>query len=201
MTQRPENPGAASQVKVVRLPGLPGIWVFVLADMGFFALLFLSYVLEQSSHAEIFTQSQRTLNVGLGLTNTLILLSSSWFVALAVHATRNKQQKWVTRFLFLAILCGLSFVTIKIVEYNAKFRAGISILTNDFYMLYFAITTLHLLHVIVGTVVLIIITNKAKRGGYHPGNTLGIETGATYWHMVDLLWVMIFPLFYLASWR
>lgn len=201
MGKRQACSGVTHQVKVPRLPGMPGIWVFVLLDMGFFALLFLAFVLGQLRHAELFAQSQRTLDVGLGLTNTLILLSSSWLVAFAVHAARDDDRKWSTRCLSLAILCGVSFVAIKVVEYSAKFRAGISILTNEFYMLYFAVTTLHLLHVIAGTTVLAVIAQKARNGGYGRGNTIGIETGATYWHMIDLLWVMIFPLFYLASWQ
>lgn len=187
------------RLKPRRLPGDPGVWVFVLVDLVLFGLLFLSYVLERSNKVELFAQSQRALDIELGLTNTLVLLTSSWLVVLALHATKENAQKWIPRFLTMAALCGAGFVAIKIFEYVIKFQAGISMLTNDFFMFYFFITFIHFIHVVVGTIVLSILAGRARRGVYHPDNVKGIETAGVYWHMVDLLWVMLFPLIYLVS--
>lgn len=193
------NIAVTSGIPARRLPGNTGIWVFILVDLIFFALLFLSFVIERSGKAALFAASQRTLNFELGLVNTLILLTSSWFVVLAVEAARAGRQTWVPRFLALAIACGLGFVAIKIVEYSAKFSAGITPLTNDFFMFYFLVTFIHFMHVIAGTGVLTFVAFRARRGAYQPGQVQGIEMAAIYWHMVDLLWVMLFPLIYLSG--
>jgi nitric oxide reductase NorE protein len=181
------------------LPGEVGIWVFIGVDLMFFTLLFVSYVTERVGQPALFAESQQLLNVGFGLTNTLFLLTSSWLVALAVHAARMDHAKACNRLLLLGAACGGAFIAIKIIEYNQKWQAGISMLTNDFFMFYFVITFIHFMHVIAGTVVLLLIARRAKRGAYHRGNTKGIENAGLYWHMVDLLWVVLFPLIYLSS--
>lgn len=194
-----EAPAASPSLAVPpRLQGYPGFWVFILAELIFFGVLFISYVYERSGQAELFARSQRALDVGLGLTNTLILLTSSWFVALAVHEARDNAPRRVCGFLTLSILCGMAFTGIKIVEYGAKLGAGITMLTNDFFTFYYFLTSLHLLHLIAGTIVLTLVAVRARRGAYHSGDVEGIETAAVYWHMVDLFWVMLFPLLYLA---
>lgn len=190
----------ATRDKVRRLPGVEGIWIFVLIDMSVFALLFLSYVLERVNQPALFARSQQVLDVRLGLINMVVLLTSSWLVALAVHAARENRQKLAARFLSLAFVCGLTFAVIKVFEYTLKFQAGISMLTNDFFMFYFIMTFIHFLHVLAGMVVLAIMAMKARRGGYGgEEHVQGLEVGATYWHMVDLLWVMLFPLLYMAN--
>lgn len=181
-----------------RLPGYQGIWVFVLIDLSLFGFLFLAYCLARFEHPQAFAESQQTLDIVLGLVNLSLLLTSSWWVALAVDAARHQRQQAATRLLVLGWLCGLGFVVIKLIEYRAKFKAGISMLSNDFFMFYFITTFFHFLHVLGGMVILAVISSKARKGAYAHGNTAGIESGAIYWHMVDLLWVMLFPLLYLA---
>lgn len=175
--------------------------MFVLIDLCVFALLFLTFVVEQSAQPAVFAQSRAMLDAPLGLANTIVLLTSSWFMALAVHAAREGAQVWASRFVVLAISTGVMFVGIKSAEYAAKFADGISPVTNDFFMYYFIITFIHFFHVIAGIAVLSAVLLKVRRGGYGAGRSKGIETAATYWHMVDLLWVMLFPLLYLAEWR
>lgn len=199
LTAADADRAAVERGRHTRLPGNTGIWVFILVDLIFFAMLFLSFVMERSGKAALFAASQKTLNFELGLVNTLILLTSSWLVVLAVEAARAGKQKMVPRFLMLAIACGLAFIAIKIFEYSAKFSVGISMLTNDFFMFYFLVTGIHFVHVIAGTGVLTFIVHRAKSGAYQPGQVQGIEMAAVYWHMVDLLWVMLFPLIYLSS--
>lgn len=181
------------------LPGVPGIWIFILLDMGFFAVLFLAYVLERAKQPALFATSQDQLNLGLGLFNMLVLLTSSWFAALAVHGVRQGRDRLASRLLAGALLCGLVFAVVKLVEYGQKFSAGITPLTDGFFMLYFSLTFFHFLHVIVGILVLTVLALKTAKGAYGPGRATGIEMGATYWHMVDLLWIMLFPLIYMAN--
>jgi nitric oxide reductase NorE protein len=187
--------GAVRGAEERLLPGVPGIWIFVLMDMGFFAMLFLAYVLERAKQPALFAASQEQLNVGLGLFNMLVLLSSSWLVAMAVQALRLGRSRQASGLLLAGLACGLLFAALKVVEYGQKFAAGITPLSDGFFMLYFVLTFLHCLHVIAGVVVLAILALKTREGA---GRVVGIEMGATYWHMVDLLWIMLFPLLYMA---
>jgi len=118
-------------------------------------------------------------------------------VVRAVEAARARRNTAVVHHLGLAIALALAFVAVKYVEYSAKFAAGINLSTNTFYMFYFSLTMVHLAHVVGGTVILIVLRKNAKGGAYHPANMKGLEAGATYWHMVDLLWIFLFALLYL----
>ncbi|TMH77763.1 MAG: cytochrome c oxidase subunit 3 family protein [Betaproteobacteria bacterium] len=189
------DPGQAAR----RLPGIEGVWVFVAADLTVFGLFFVSFVRDRGRDAALFEQARQTLDADIGGVNTLILLTSSWFVALAVQAAQAGAARRIPRLLAWAAACGLAFAVLKVIEYAHKLRAGTSMLTNDFYMYYFTLTGIHLLHVAAGTVILLILWSKARAGAYGSGNCAGLESGATFWHMVDLLWVVIFPLLYLLK--
>ena len=189
------DPGQAAR----RLPGIEGVWVFVAADLTVFGLFFVSFVRDRGRDAALFEQARQTLDADIGGVNTLILLTSSWFVALAVQAAQAGAARRIPRLLAWAAVCGLAFAVLKVSEYAHKLRAGTSMLTNDFYMYYFTLTGIHLLHVAAGTVILLILWSKARAGAYGRGNCAGLESGATFWHMVDLLWVVIFPLLYLLK--
>jgi nitric oxide reductase NorE protein len=189
------DPGQAAR----RLPGIEGVWVFVAADLTVFGLFFVSFVRDRGRDAALFEQARQTLDADIGGVNTLILLTSSWFVALAVQAAQAGAARRIPRLLAWAAVCGLAFAVLKVIEYAHKLRAGTSMLTNDFYMYYFTLTGIHLLHVAAGTVILLILWSKARAGAYGSGNCAGLESGATFWHMVDLLWVVIFPLLYLLK--
>lgn len=184
-----------------RLPGEPGVWIFALIDMTFFGLLFTAYVIEQAGARAAFAAGQATLDVPLGLLNTVVLLTSSWLVALAVAAVREDDVAAARVPLRCAIACGVAFGVSKAVEYAAKIGAGISPLAGDFFLFYFVITFVHLVHVLAGTVVLLVMEGKVRAGGIRAGRVSALESSATYWHMVDLLWVMIYPLLYLVRWR
>lgn len=181
-----------------RLPGVPGIWIFVMLDLLFFGMLFLAYLVERAGQPALFARSQASLNLQLGLLNMLVLLTSSWFVALAVHAVRAGHTVRAAWLLRTALACALVFVAVKLVEYGQKLAAGISPLTDGFFMLYFVMTFFHFMHVLAGAVVLGVVARNAGRGAYSSGAHTGLEIAATYWHMVDLLWIMLFPLLYMA---
>jgi nitric oxide reductase NorE protein len=187
------TPSSASR----RLPGDPGVWIFIIADMMVFGLLFTSFIIERGKNVALFNLSRQALDFNYGGVNTLILLTSSWFVVLAVRAAKADRLKQVPHFLAAGAFCGAAFGVLKVTEYAHKLSAGISMLTNDFYMYYFILTGIHLLHVIGGTVVLLVLWGRSKTGVYNSSYRVGLESGASFWHMVDLLWIILFPLLYL----
>jgi nitric oxide reductase NorE protein len=180
-----------------RFPGEAGLLLFLAADMMVFGLFFVTFMAERRKNVGLFELSRQALDINLGGINTLILLTSSWFVVQAVQAAKANRVRQVAWLLALAAMCGGAFITLKIVEYSDKLSHGISMLTNDYYMFYFIFTSIHMMHVVGGTVMLIVLANKARAGAYHSANTKGLESGALFWHMVDLLWIVLFPLLYL----
>jgi nitric oxide reductase NorE protein len=181
------------------IPGEAGIWIFILGDMLVFALFFAVYVFYRGQDPELYLQSQATLNSNYGALNTLLLLTSSWFVVLAVNAARRNLKTPAFSLFALAWLCGAGFATVKVIEYSEKIGAGIGLTTNDFYMYYFILTGLHFFHVVIGMVVLVVMGVIARRGISKPSHLAVLEGGASYWHMVDVLWILLFPLLYLMK--
>lgn len=166
--------------------------------MLLFSLFFGTFLYYRNEQPELFLQSQLLLNKNYGAVNTLLLLTSSWFVATAVHMYRKNNTVWAGRFLASGFLCGLGFAIIKIAEFTEKFRAGITLNTNDFFMYYFMFTGIHFLHVLIGLGVLFFIRRTALQTPDGSGIRT-LENGATFWHMVDLLWIVLFPLIYLLK--
>jgi nitric oxide reductase NorE protein len=183
------------------LPGEQGVWVFILIDMSFFCVIFASFVHERAGAADIFFRSQHSLDVHLGLINTVLLVTSSWLVALATDAAPGKPRRKIRSMLGMAVLCGAAFAAIKIAEYMTLIGAGFSPVTNDFFMFYFFITFIHCVHVLAGMVVLAVVVRKRGGEALLVSERSSLDSAASYWHMVDLLWVMIFPMLYLVSWR
>jgi len=181
-----------------RLPGEEGIWAFVLGDMLIFSLFFGTFLYYRNEQTDIFLQSQLLLNKNYGAINTLLLLTSSWFVATAVHMYRKDNLQWTSRLLASGFLCGIGFAIIKVIEFSDKFRAGITLNTNDFFMFYFMFTGIHFVHVLIGLGVLFFIWRTVRRTPQGSGIRT-LENGATFWHMVDLLWIVLFPLIYLLK--
>jgi len=179
-----------------RLPGDLAIWIFILAEMLAFAVFFSVYAFARASNVELFNQYQHTLDRNAGALNTVLLITGSWFVVLAVQAAHRDDGKAVSRNIALGFICGAGFLVVKVFEYAEKFGAGISLSTNTFYMFYISLTFIHFMHVILGMVILTAIWLQARKGAYTSQNSHGLESGAAYWHMVDLLWIILFPLVY-----
>lgn len=177
-------------------PGDLAIWFFIFAELLAFGVFFLSYAFARANNVELFNQSQLLLNRESGAINALVLITSSYFVVRAVAAIKDGHDKLCANWLGAAIVLGFVFVVIKVFEFHAKFSAGISLHTNTFYMFYLSLTMFHFLHVILGMIILAAVMLKARRGGYTAQNHTGVETGASYWHMVDLVWIILFPLVY-----
>jgi len=187
------------RVKPRRLPGVDGVWVFIGADAVIFAILFASFMQDRLHNPAMYEASRHTLNMNLGGIDTLILLTSSWAVVLAIQALKRDLADRVPRYLLAGALTGLMFMVSKSIEYFEKFADGIRPATNDFYMWYFTLTGIHLLHVVFGTSLLTYLWINSRRGAYSSSNRVVPECVASYWHLVDLLWIVIFPLLYLMK--
>ena len=187
------------RVKPRRLPGVDGVWVFIGADSVIFAILFFSFMQERLHNPAMFEASRHTLNMHLGGIDTLILLTSSWSVALAIQALKRDLVDRVPRYLLGGVLTGLMFVVSKSIEYFQKFTHGIMPATDAFYMWYFTLTGIHLTHVVVGTTLLTYLWINSRRGAYSSSHRAVPESVASFWHLVDLLWIVLFPLLYLMK--
>ncbi|WP_250292260.1 cytochrome c oxidase subunit 3 [Frankia sp. CiP1_Cm_nod1] len=180
------------------IPGEAGLWLLLFGDMTVFAVLFCVYLNQRGKQLEVFAHSQGTLNRDLGALNTLLLLSSSLLVVLATRAVRGAARRSAPRLLVGAIAFGLGFVAVKVVEYHDKIAMGMTPDVNKFYMYYFVLTGLHLAHLFFGLVVLVVLFTLSRKAELSEGQFVLFEGGACFWHMVDLLWIVIFPLLYLV---
>jgi nitric oxide reductase NorE protein len=177
-------------------PGDLAIWFFILAELAAFGAFFAAYAFTRLNHIELFDTYQRHLDTRAGLINTLALITSSYFVVRAVVAVRGGLPLQCARWLWGAIALGGVFVVVKLFEFSTHLGAGVTLSTNTFYMFYLSLTFFHFMHVLLGMVILTVVAVKAGRGDYTPAEHTGVETGASYWHMVDLVWLILFPLVY-----
>jgi nitric oxide reductase NorE protein len=180
-------------------PALRGdlaVWIFILAELLAFGVFFIAYAFTRSRHAALFNEFQATLDRDAGALNTLLLISASALVVKAIGAVRTDDARRGARLLLAAIACGGGFVGVKSYEFAAKFGAGIDLSTNTFYMFYLALTGFHFFHVVLGMAVLAIVWWQTRRGRYGRHDSHDLESAAAYWHMVDLVWLILFPLVY-----
>jgi nitric oxide reductase NorE protein len=180
------------------MPGEAGIWVFIFGDMLVFGLFFVTYLHYRGGDTSLYVEAQRELNQTLGLINTLLLLTSSWCVAQAVTAIRRGRVSVAPKLFAAGFALGLGFVVVKLVEYGEKISAGITLLTNDFFMFFFMFTGIHMLHVLIGLGVLGFLFSLSRREAAVE-HVQSLESGGAFWHLVDLLWIVLFALFYLVK--
>lgn len=192
------NDTATSSVKQRRVPGEEGIWVFVLGDMTVFALFFGTFMYSRGKNRAAFAQGHAELHLALGTVNTVLLLSSSLLVALAVHHVLDKRNTKAPRLFAGALCCGIGFVVVKGIEWTALFRAGKGVGSGEFFSYYFVFTGIHLVHVLIGLVIVSRLMALVRRPALEAKQIQLCETGGIFWHMVDLLWVVLFALFYLV---
>ena len=182
----PINPRAA--------PGDSAMWVFVLGDFLIFSSYFIVYAVKRLQTPELFLESQRHLSVGIGALNTVVLLTSSWFIANAAHAARAGDDARALTLLWRCGWAGLVFVAVKLYEWAIKIADGYTFTSSEFFSFYYFFTGIHLIHVLLGLGILGVV---ARRYRHSSDRGRLMETGATYWHMVDLLWVVILALLYM----
>ncbi|WP_287039525.1 cytochrome c oxidase subunit 3 [Mycobacterium sp.] len=176
-------------------PGEPGLWVFILGDMSLFGTFFVVLLWQRRTTPELFGESARELVRPIGVVNTAVLLFSSYLVVLALWAHRQRWWQWARLSVVASLACAGIFAILKVVEYVHVLHLGDGPTTNPFYTYYFVLTGVHFLHVSIGAALLTSWTRLLRRRRPAGRLTEGI---AVYWHMVDLLWVLIFTLLYLV---
>ena len=180
--------------RATHLPSDKDMWVFVLGDLVIFGSYFLIFMVYRHQNQALFLDSQRHLNLTVGVINTLLLLTSSWFIARGVHATRAHDYERAMRLTILGGACGVLFLLLKVYEWSTKISQGLTFPHNDFFMFYYLLTGVHVFHVALGLVFLGVVYFNLRNPKLRRVSM--VETGATYWHMADLLWVVIFALVY-----
>lgn len=193
---------AIAQKPPIRAPDTPSlagdlsVWLIILMELLTFGLLFLSYAFARTFDVALFNASQSTLDLNSGAINTVLLITGSWCVVRAVEAVKRDACAAGARWLIAALACGSGFVVIKLLEFSAMADAGIDLSTNTFYMFYILLTAFHFFHVLAAMVFLTILLVNTHAGRYGRQDHHALETGAAFWHMVDLLWIVLFPLVY-----
>ena len=200
--------------------GFIGMWVFLLTEIMFFGGLFLAYMVFRATYPEGFLFGSHLLNVPLGGTNTVVLIVSSLTMAMAVHSSQTGDRKKLIFYLVITLILGLAFLGIKYVEYSTKIHDhlfpafstynpvttgphGIPLDLQQpvriFLWIYFLMTGLHAVHMIVGAGILITLIIMAWRNKFNTVYNSPVEISGLYWHFVDIVWIFLFPLLYLTG--
>lgn len=181
-----------------RLPGDLAMWCFILAELLAFLFLLGSMAFARGHWSEMFSRGMATLHPQAGLANTLILLTGSYFAARGVRRAAQGQRQALVRGFVMAALCGLAYVMIKLGEYALLLGDGYNLRTSTFYFFYFFTTFFHMAHVLIGMAILLVVARRFHNGHYpnREKARMAGESAASYWHMVDLVWLVLFPLLY-----
>ena len=226
------NPTLHPHVSETAVPALhEHMWLFLLTEIMFFGGLFFAYLLYRNWYYPAFAVASNQLSVPLGATNTAILITSGFFMALGVYFAEVRNRTMLVLMLILTTVFGLAFLGIKYDEYHEKWEKhhipgasfNISEFTNPpvnpktnqpdaqplpvdmaqrtqiFFFLYFAMTGMHAVHMIIGLVLLLWLIARANRGEFSAGYVAPIENFGLYWHFVDIVWLFLFPLLYLID--
>lgn len=189
-----------------------GMWIFLVTEILFFGGLFLAYTIYRWQNGLAFARASHHMNIGLGTTNTAVLICSSLTMAMAVHSAATGKKKLLILFLAATMLLGAGFLGIKVIEYTDHIHhhllpgpafdypvRGDARAAEIFFSLYFAMTGLHALHMIVGLGILTTLLVLALRGRFTAEYHNPVEISGLYWHFVDIVWIFLFPLLYLIG--
>ena len=199
-----------------------GMWVFLITEIMFFGGLFGAYLIYRNLYYPAFVAGSNSISIFWGTLNTAVLICSSLTMAMAVHSAAIGARKLLVGFLSLTLLLGLIFLAVKGKEYYDKWTehhvpganfhfddperpgeapvpADVASQTSIYFSLYFAMTGMHALHMIIGVGILIALIWKANRGAFPPHHYTMVENFGLYWHFVDIIWIFLFPLLYLIS--
>jgi len=188
-----------------------GMWIFLATEVMFFGGLLMAYLLYRVWYPAAWSEGSLELDIVLGGINTVVLIGSSLTMALAVRAAQTGQQRPTIVFLLLTMALGLTFLVIKFFEYKHKFELGhvpgpnfhfegaLAPQVEIFLSLYFALTGLHALHMLIGFGIMTVILVMAVKGRFSPQWYTPVELAGLYWHFVDIVWIFLFPLLYLVD--
>ena len=192
-----------------------GMWIFLITEIMFFGGMFAAYTIYRNWYPNVFAIASSSLNAKIGAANTCILLFSSFTMVMAVRAGQLGKQKAIVWFLILTLIFGFAFLGVKAIEWNEKFEehhipgqaafhleglsAGEQGHAQLFFSLYFAMTGLHALHMVIGAGILLFLILQARKGVYTADYYTPVDVAGLYWHFVDIIWIFLFPLLYLID--
>jgi cytochrome c oxidase subunit III len=188
-----------------------GMWLFLVTEVLFFGGLFVAYIIYRAWNPELFLMAAQELDTVMGGVNTLVLIGSSLTMALAIRAAQLNQQKQISIYLLVTIGLALTFMVIKYFEYTHKFDMGIfpgeyytyegieHAKAHIFFSIYYMMTGLHGIHVIIGVGLMVYLLIKVRHNTYNSEYYTPIEVTGLYWHLVDIIWIFLFPLLYLID--
>ncbi|WP_018127092.1 cytochrome c oxidase subunit 3 family protein [Balneola vulgaris] len=189
-----------------------GMWVFIVNEILFFGGLFCAYIVFRAWYPDLFTQAATELNTFWGAVNTVVLIGSSLTVAMAIRSAQKNQKRGIEINLLITIALACVFLVIKYFEYSHKIHIGIlpgeGLYTYDgidhplahvFFSIYYIMTGIHALHIIVGIGLMLWIYGKARKGAFSSEYYTHVEIVGLYWHLVDVIWIFLFPLLYLIE--
>jgi nitric oxide reductase NorE protein len=176
------------------VPGQPDMWAFVIFEAFLFTAYFTVYVISRTQSPDLYLQSQAHLDLRVGVFNTLVLLASSWSMAGCVQAARDRSYRAASTNALLTTFFGCVFLVSKVLEWAAEIEKGFTFTSDEFFSFYYFLTALHFLHLLIGFVFLGIVVRELRSQARRSQEL--VETGATYWHTIDFLWVLIFALLY-----
>jgi nitric oxide reductase NorE protein len=194
--QEDSSTAPAERQAVRFVPGQPDMWVFVLFESLLFTGYFSVYLIGRIQNRDLYLLSQADLDLRFGIFNTIALLLSSWAIARCVQASREGAYRDALRDAFLTICFGVAFLVSKVIEWVKEIRLGNTFTSNEFFQHFFFLTSIHLLHLLIGFVVMGVAVYQLWRPRRRSQQL--VETCATYWHTVDFLWVLIFALLYVV---
>ncbi len=177
-------------------PGGILLWVLITLELITFGAALIALAVSSRDNPELYHQSRLQLNTTYGAVNTLFLLTSGYFMAMSVLKVKQQNISKAAFYNKLAMLGGLLFLLLKSIEYYEKIQHGLTIGYNTFFTFYWLLTAFHVIHVIVGLVILFFMYLGLRKLKVEP-NILNIEAGAAFWHMCDLIWLLLFPMLYL----
>jgi len=176
-----------------------GLWTFLATEVLLFGALFTAYTVFRVKYPALFQSEHLKLNRSLGTLNTIVLISSSLAVALGVDAIRRGKARLLEKYYAVTVLLGAVFLCVKYIEWTEEFHHGLYPGTNIFFSLYFMMTGVHGLHVILGMGVLSYVVVLSRRGRFSGSYHTPVEIAGLYWHFVDLVWIYLLPLLYLIG--
>jgi len=175
-------------------PGGILLWILIFLELITFGIALIALVMNSKENPELFHQSRLALNSTFGAVNTVFLLTSGAFMAVTVHQFKQNNLKKASLFIKLTMLGGLLFLLLKGFEYYLKIESGHTLGSNSFFTFYWLLTGFHVIHVLVGLIILLFAQNGLKK---REALLEDIEASAAFWHMCDLIWLLLFPILYL----
>lgn len=190
-----------------------GMWIFLITEVMFFGGMFLAYSIYRAKYPDVFAIASSSLNVYIGAANTVVLLCSSFTMVMAVRSAQLGKRSGIIFWLIWTLLLGMTFLGVKAYEWNEKFEmhhvpgmanfhldgASMQGPASIFFSLYFAMTGLHAMHMVVGVGILTVLIFQAKKGKFTAEYMTPVDIAGLYWHFVDIVWIFLFPLLYLID--